>query len=51
MIVVENIFSNKSEKILEKVFDYFKKTAKSKDKADDNIIIFWDETSGAKLEK
>lgn len=51
MIIVENVFNNKSEKILEKVFDYFKKQTSKKEKDDDNIIIFWDETSGSKLEK
>jgi len=51
MIIIENIFNNKSDKILEKLFDYLKKQTGKKEKTEDNVIIFWDETSGAKLEK
>lgn len=51
MIIIERIFANKSEKILEKVFEYFKSKSKNKAEDNDNIIIFWDDISGAKLEK
>ena len=32
MIIIENVFNNKSDKILEKVFDYFKKQSGKKEK-------------------
>lgn len=51
MIIIERIFANKSEKILEKIYEYFKSKGKEKSDKDDNIIIFWDDISGAKLEK
>ena len=44
LIVVEDIFLNKDQAILEKLLDYFKKRETS-----DNIIIFWE--SGLKLKK
>lgn len=39
MIVIENIFSNKNQSILEQVFEYFKNK-----KSDDNIIVFRDDS-------
>ena len=44
LIVVEDVFLNKDQAILEKLLDYFKKRETS-----DNIIIFWE--SGLKLKK
>jgi len=44
LIVVEDIFLNKDQAILEKLLDYFKKRETS-----DNIIVFWE--SGLKLKK
>lgn len=49
LIIIENIFVNKREKLLEKADEYLKKKVGKKDKPDDNIIIFWDETTGEKL--
>lgn len=37
MVVIENLFSNKSQNIFEAVYEYFKNK-----KSDDNIVIFWD---------
>jgi len=44
LIVIENIFSNKKEKIFTELIDYLKKISKDSD----NIIIFWDEELNAK---
>lgn len=49
LVIIENVFANQGEKLLEKFYDYLKKQVGKKENADDNIIIFWDETSGAKL--
>jgi DNA polymerase III subunit delta len=49
LVIIENVFANQGEKILEKFYDYLKKQVDKKEKEDDNIVIFWDETSGAKL--
>lgn len=55
MIVMENLFLNKNKKIQEQVLEYIKtKISKNKKKSeseidDDNVIIFWEETSGEKL--
>jgi DNA polymerase III subunit delta len=49
LVVIENVFANQGDKLLEKFYDYLKKQVGKKENADDNIIIFWDETSGAKL--
>jgi len=59
MVIVENIFANKSPVILDNICEYLKKeftlTKKIKEaviKEDTgNIIIFWDSTSGEKLGK
>lgn len=42
LIIIENIFKTKKEKIFLALTDYLKKLA-SGDDNDDNIIIFWDE--------
>lgn len=42
MIVIEKIFKNKSKEISEKMLAYL---SGRKDSADENIIIFWDETA------
>jgi len=44
MVVLENIFKNKSKVFLDEVFGYFKKR-----QDDDNVIVFWDETNVSKL--
>jgi DNA polymerase III subunit delta len=49
LVIIENVFANKGEKLLEKFYDYLKKQVGKKENVDDNIIIFWDEISGAKL--
>lgn len=41
MVVIENIFSNKSKTILDDLSNYVKKH-----RDNENIIIFWDETDG-----
>ncbi|MCK5416742.1 DNA polymerase III subunit delta [Candidatus Parcubacteria bacterium] len=46
MVIIENIFSNKSKTILDLTFDFFK----SKEETDD-IIVFIDDTTGTKLKK
>lgn len=46
MVIIEDIFLNKTKIIFEDVLRYFKKTREDKD---DNIIIFWD--SGIKSKK
>jgi DNA polymerase III delta subunit len=38
MVIIENIFGNKSKTITKEINEYFKKA-----KTDNNIIIFWDE--------
>ncbi|MCX6796114.1 MAG: DNA polymerase III subunit delta [Candidatus Falkowbacteria bacterium] len=49
MVVIENVFANKNEKELEKIYTYFKNESGKKVSAGDNVIIFWDETAGEKL--
>ncbi|MCK5061265.1 DNA polymerase III subunit delta [Candidatus Parcubacteria bacterium] len=49
LIVIERIFNNKDANLQGAVEDYFK--ARTKDKADDNIIVFWDEQAREKLSK
>lgn len=49
LVIIENVFANQGEKLLEKFYDYLKKQVGKKEKDDDNIIIFWDENSGTKL--
>lgn len=42
MVIVENIFKNKKEKIFSELTEYLKRFTKQKDEKD-NILIFWDE--------
>lgn len=52
LVIIENIFSNKALHAL--VLDLFQKISKreeSADSNDDNIIIFFDEVSGEKMDK
>ncbi len=42
LVVIENIFKNKKEKIFGELFEFLKKFAKQKNEKD-NILIFWDE--------
>jgi DNA polymerase III subunit delta len=49
LVVIENIFANKGEKTVEKIYEFFKKEFGKKEKADDNIVVFWDETTGEKV--
>lgn len=51
LIVIERIFNNKDTSLQNVVEDYFASRTKGKDKADDNIIVFWDELSKEKLSK
>jgi len=44
MIVIEDIFLNKTQTVFEEVLDFFQKR-----KFDDNIIIFWDSSIGVKV--
>lgn len=44
MIVIEDIFLNKTQTVFEEILDFFKKR-----KSDDNIIIFWDSAVGVKV--
>lgn len=50
MIIIENIFSNKSEKVQEGICEYLKSQLKLEKKSEqgDNVIIFWEEISGDK---
>ncbi len=47
MVIIERIFSNKSKTLLKQLEEYFK----SKAEDNDNIIIVWDDVSGAKLSR
>lgn len=47
MVVVENIFKNKKEKIFSELTDYLKRLTKRQDEKD-NILIFWDEELNAR---
>jgi len=47
MIVVEDILKNKSKVVQDEIADFLKKQKKEQE----NILIFWDEHSGAKLGK
>lgn len=47
MVVVENIFKNKKEKIFGELMEYLKRFTKQKNEKD-NILIFWDEELGGK---
>jgi len=62
LIIIENIFSNKSKELINQVAEYInnKLTAEKKDKKksavgdstsekEDNVIIFWDDISGEKM--
>ena len=59
MVIVENIFSNKSQVILDGIHEYLKKQFTLAKKIKEavvkedagNIIIFWDNTTGEKLGK
>ena len=51
LIVIERIFNNKDTSLQNVVEDYFKVRFKGKDKADDNIIVFWDEQAREKLSR
>jgi DNA polymerase-3 subunit delta len=44
MVIIENIFANKDKSIYDQVYEYLR----AKEKEQENIIIFWDETSGEK---
>jgi len=44
MVIIENLFSSKSQVIFEQALDYFRKKEGGKIK-DDNIVIFWDSIS------
>lgn len=47
MVIVENIFKNKSKIVIDEIAEYFRKLKNEQD----NIIVFWDEMSGAKMGK
>jgi len=47
LVVIENIFKNKKEKIFAELTEYLKRFTKQKDEKD-NILIFWDEELGGK---
>lgn len=47
MVVVENIFKNKSKIVQDEIAEYFRKQKSDQE----NIIIFWDEHSGEKMGK
>ena len=51
LIVIERIFNNKDTGLQNVVEDYFKVRTKGKDKADDNIMVFWDEQAREKISK
>lgn len=43
LIIIENIFKNKKEKIGSELTDYLQKLNNGKENDSDNILIFWDE--------
>ena len=43
LIIIENIFKNKKDKIGSELTDYLQKLSKEKENDTDNILIFWDE--------
>lgn len=43
LIIIENIFKNKKDKIGAELTDYLQKLNKEKENDSDNILIFWDE--------
>jgi len=47
MVIVENVFKNKSKTVLDEIAEYFRKLKSDQE----NIIVFWDEMSGAKMSK
>ena len=49
MIIIENIFANKSKTVLDQLYKYLKSQTDGKARENENIIIFWDNIGADKI--